>query len=836
MADEANAIMFKLPQFWQTRSHIGFGQAETQFAMRNITQDTTKFYHVMASLDQDTATHVVDLITNPPAADKYDTIKGRLIAAFTPSDLERANTILDMPELGVDKLSYLMSKMLALIDDHDHCVFFRAIFLRRLPDDVRIVLASSRETDLRKLALEADELIQAQSRGASAVQKRPLGTKREHRGGPAQQPGLLLLSQQVWQRGQELHSSMRSSVCQAASPAVGKRTCWPPVSAAAAGPSINSASFTILYHKSNRCFLVDTGAEVSVIAATLIDKRLNPIGRPFSAANGTPILTYGTRTVSLHIAGRTYQWPCILAAVSRPLLGADFLRHHSLLVNIHGQQLVHARTFATVPLCSSKVAALHLESIAQADDSYGRLLAEFPDLTAPTFTSTPKHGVFHYIQTTGPPVHTRARRLSPENSRIAKAEFDKMMKLGVCRRSNSQHCCPLVLVDKADGYKRPSGNYTLLNNVTVPDRYPVLHIQDFSANLVSKHIFSKVDLVRGYHQIPVAPEDVPKTAVITPFGLFEFLRMPFGLRNTAQTFQRLMDNVCAGLDFAFVYLDDILVASCNKDKYKKHLRLLFTRLHDHGLSLNQAKCGFGASTLDFLGHQVSSKGVVPLPSKVDTIKDFPAPHSVKALQEFVGMINFYHRFLPSAARILCPLYQALSGKAQKRTFEWTQEMMVSFNAAKAALAQATMLCHPQPAAKISLTTDASDVAVGVVLQQHVGEVWQPLAFFSKQVRPPEVKYSAFDRELLAVYLVVKHFRYYLEGRDFTVFTNQKPLTFALRRVSDPWSKHQQRHLSFIPEYTTDLQHISSKDNPVADALSRAVISAVQDGLNFEEMA
>ncbi len=210
----------------------------------------------------------------------------------------------------------------------------------------------------------------------------------------------------------------------------------------------------------------------------------------------------------------------------------------------------------------------------------------------------------------------------------------------------------------------------------------------------------------------MAPEDVPKTAVITPFALIEFLRMPFGLRNAAQTFQRLMDNVCAGLDFAFVYLDDILMASRNKEEHKKHLHLFFTRLHEHGLALNLAKCQFGASTLDFLAHQVSSKGVVPLASKVDTIRYFPPPRSVKALQEFVGMVNFYHRFLPSAARILRPLYQALSGKVQKRTFKWTPEMTISFNAAKAALAQATMLCHPQPAARISLTTDASDVAVG----------------------------------------------------------------------------------------------------------------------------
>ena len=147
-----------------------------------------------------------------------------------------------------------------------------------------------------------------------------------------------------------------------------------------------------------------------------------------------------------------------------------------------------------------------------------------------------------------------------------------------------------------------------------------------------------------------------------------------------------------------------------------------------------------------------------------------------------------------------------------------------------------MLVHPDPSAAISLTTDASDVAVGAVLQQQVGDNWQPLAFFSRQLRKPELKYSAFDRELLALYLAIRHFRYFLEGRPFTAYTDHKPLTFAMSKISDPWSARQQRHLNYISEYTTDIQHIAGKDNPVADALSRATLASLNEGLNFEEMA
>ena len=232
------------------------------------------------------------------------------------------------------------------------------------------------------------------------------------------------------------------------------------------------------------------------------------------------------------------------------------------------------------------------------------------------------------------------RRLSGKKLKAARREFQKLCILGLARPSKSPWATPIHLVEKGDGF-RIVGDYRRLNQSTKPDRYPIKRLTDFTYILKDSKYYSTLDLKRTFNQIPVNPSDVEKTAVITPFGLFEYLGMCFGLRNAAQTFQRYADAALGDLPFAFVYIDDILIASPTLEMHLEHIRIVLERLKAFALQLNLDKCQLARKEVSFLGYTINEQGYKPLPKKVKAILNYPKPKTVDELRRFLGIINFY---------------------------------------------------------------------------------------------------------------------------------------------------------------------------------------------------
>lgn len=564
-----------------------------------------------------------------------------------------------------------------------------------------------------------------------------------------------------------------------------------------------------------------------------------PTAFRLTAANNSSIATYGTQRMELNLGlRRPYTWDFTVADVTEAIIGADLLAHYRLLPDVANTRLVDSVTGLAIT-GFHRSPTIHSAKLVQVSGGqYAEMLSHYPNLTRPP--GAPKrvlHDTVHYIKTTdGPPVACRPRRLAPDRLAIAKAEFDSMIREGIMRPSKSPWSSALHLVPKKGGAWRPCGDYRALNSRTVPDRYPVPLLRDYNYALHGATVFSVLDCAKAYTQIPVATEDIPKTAIITPFGLFESMFMTFGLRNAAQTWQRFIDSVLQGLPQCFAYLDDILVFSANPEQHRQHLKEVFERLEHNGVVLNVDKCIFGQPEVTFLGHKISAAGSLPLSEKVDAILQLPRPTTIKELRRYLGMLNFYRRHLPKTAELQAPLTAALAGPKVKGSspVQWTEAMCAAFEATKQSMADAALLAHPKLDAPLALVVDASQTAIGAALQQWAENSWQPLAFYSHKLSPSQRKWSTYDRELLAVYQAVKYFRPQVEARVFTIYTDHKPLTFAFKRNSANCSPRQFNYLEFVAQFSTDIRHISGINNVVADCLSR--INTISCSIDYSALA
>ena len=578
-------------------------------------------------------------------------------------------------------------------------------------------------------------------------------------------------------------------------------------------------------------FLVDTGACKSFVPKPK-HKILNLApydGPPIITANGQSLKIHGVVRLHLVLQGKKYTWTFVVADVALPLLGADFLTAHRLAVDMAGQKLI-----STVKLENKMAGAAQQD---QPPEQITKVLENFHDIFSTDLAirnnMESSHAVKHKIITNSPPLRSKFRRLSPDKLEIAKQVFSELEKAGICQKAASPWASPLHMVKKSDGSYRPCGDYRRLNTVTEPDHYPLPNITDITNVLGGAKYFSKIDLTKGYHQVPISTEDIPKTAICTPFGTYTFNYTCFGLRNAGATFQRLMDDIFSGIPCIVVYIDDLLIFSPNLEQHAKDIAVVLQMLKENGLIIRPDKCIWAKQQVEFLGHQITHKGVLPLQNKVQAVETYPTPNTIKELMAFNGMVNYYHRFVPNLASVMGPLYDVLKGKPKQ--LRWTEKLQKAFQDTKKCLAQATLLSYPQSKYPLTLTTDASDIAIGGVLEQKLPNGRKPIGFFSRKLTDAERNYCTLDKELLALHRAIRHFHHLLDERIFIARTDHLPLVHAFIAKKEAWSPRVRRQLSEISEYQCTLEYIKGPDNVVADSFSRYVAPLIHLGIDYAQI-
>ena len=397
---------------------------------------------------------------------------------------------------------------------------------------------------------------------------------------------------------------------------------------------------------------------------------------------------------------------------------------------------------------------------------------------------------------------------------------NEMEKRGIVRPSSSPWASPVVLVPKKDGSLRFCVDFRRLNSITQKDVYPLPRVDDILDTLGNARFFTTLDLASGYWQVPLDDDTIPKTAFTTHKGLYEFVRMPFGLCNAPATFQRAMQSVLAGLEWrdCFVYIDDILIASATFEEHLQHLEQVFNRLRTANLRLKPKKCRFLCKEVKYLGHVISVHGVLPDPEKTNQVKSFPTPTDVTSVRRFLGLASYYRRFVPKFAKIAAPLHALLK---KENVFEWTTECTTAFNLLKDALTSSLILVYPKfgPDSEFILETDASYVGLGAVLsqQQEDGKA-HPIAYASRSLNVHEKKYGVTELETLGLVWAVRYFRPYLLGHKTTVFTDHSACLSLLNHPR-PSGKLARWALT-IQEMDLLIKHRPGKSNTNADALSR----------------
>ena len=482
----------------------------------------------------------------------------------------------------------------------------------------------------------------------------------------------------------------------------------------------------------------------------------------------------------------------------------------------------------SVPMASSMpdedISSVHFDPDLTEEEYHG-LFSVFQDFSD---ILTPKPGLFSgevlmsIPLTSEIPVRRRAYDLPFSSKQVVEREVKTMLDLGIIEPSSSPYSCPVVLVQKKDGTCRFCIDYRALNKITVFDAEPIPDVEFLFSRLSQSRYFTKIDLTKGYWQILVKPEDRPKTAFSTHMGLFQFIRMPFGLVSAPAVFARMMRNLGLCDSSAVNFFDDILVHSVDWSSHLVHVRDVLSVLRSFGLTARPSKIETGFQSLTFLGHTVGCGVIRPEISKVEKILKVSTPTTKKQVRSLLGLLSFYRRYIPGFASLTAPLSDLTrdSGRSS-RSIVWTSECADALRQIQRILSSKPVLLLPRLDVPFVLRTDASSVGLGAVLLQDKEGVSHPVAFASRKLLDREKNYSTIERECLAIIWAIQKFVRFLWGTRFILQTDHRPLTYL--KTSNFKNSRIMRWSLSLQEFAFEVQPLPGSSNRFADLLSRAAV-------------
>lgn len=392
-----------------------------------------------------------------------------------------------------------------------------------------------------------------------------------------------------------------------------------------------------------------------------------------------------------------------------------------------------------------------------------------------------------------------------------------MLENNIIEPSASPWSSPVVIVPKSDGSARFCTDFRKVNAITKGDSQPIPLLSTCINEIGDAKFLTTIDMMKGYWSVPLTERAREISAFCTPDGLYQYKVMPFGMKNSGATYQRMINFCLKDLPDVRGYIDDILIFSQSWSNHIESIKSVFSRLQEANLTVNLAKTDFCKAKVIYLGHEIGQGSVAPTDAKINCINEFPVPENVKQLQRFLGMVGFYRNFCNNFSFVANPLTNLLKKSVP---FKWSTECDQAFLKLKTMMCNKPVLITPDFNKPFKLFTDASDFSVAAVLCQDDSQgIEHPVSYFSRKLDCHQRNYSTVEKEMLAIVLALKHFDVYVDnGKPITIFSDHNPLVF-LNKIKDK----NRRLLSWsllLQEYDLTVVHIKGRDNVVADALSR----------------